>query len=222
MPPKALENLGATEYDVALNPDEFAGYLGNSYDLIVIDHSNYGGADVMLDALAGYVENGGRLVIASWRLYESSPLWPLLGYSNVTNGDVVPIYQWQPSHAVFTFPNAVPNLTAMTDGGGTDNFPGNALDNAEAVAGITSVPAVDSASIFVNDTGRTVLNAFLMCNAISDQLVPNDIDDDGKPDATELWENEIVSVMQGDVQPVLLPNLQPAMTKSSGAQNNSR
>lgn len=132
----------------------------------------------------------------------------------------LPVYRWQPSHAIFTFPNAMPDLTAMTDGPGTDSAPGNALEGTEAIGGVTTTPADGEGEIFVNDSGRTVLNSFLLCNAIDSQnLIPNDVDEDDKPDATELWENEIAYVMQGNVQPVLLPGQEAASTGAATKKN---
>lgn len=138
----------------------------------------------------------------------------------------MPQYRWAVDHPIFTVPNQVPDLTALTDhfGYGVNFFPGNALSNAEAVGGITPGPAPDSATIFVNNTGRTVLNAFLLMDAVNDDGTANDVDADGTPDAQELWQNEIVYVLQGNPTPVTLvvPSTSTRnATRSAGQSNRS-
>jgi len=49
-------------------------------------------------------------------------------------------------------------------------------------------------------------------------VIPNDEDNDGEPDARELWENEIVNVLQGNVTPVILRN-PSTFTRGSGMNN---
>jgi len=212
---QALEGLNVTDYDVAHNPTELANFYGNSYDLIVFDNSWYG-SSVMVDALLGYLENEGRLVMTSWLMagnvenstrdpYPSHPIWAYFGYSPASFGDVAPVYKWPAEDALFTFPNSVPDFSAMTDGSRIDTFPGNAESSEEARAGVSSSPTSEAVTIVDCGCGRHILNAFLLCNAIDENNVPNDVDGDGKADAVELWQNEIVAVMQGEITPAELP-----------------
>jgi hypothetical protein len=223
---QALDDFGA-DYDLVESPEELLALAGNAYHLLVIDNPNSNDED-MLDALQGYVEDGGRMVISTWQSQQlpDHPLWGVLGadIGLAPNNDVVAQFRWIPGHDIFTFPNAVPDLTALTDDFqyGVNYFPGNALLTADAVGGITPAPAADSATIFVHDNGRTVLNAFLLMDAVeivNETVIPNDEDDDGEPDARELWQNEIVYVLQGNVNAVILPDLIPASTRGTAPSN---
>lgn len=222
---QALDDFGAV-YTLVESSEELLGQSGNAFDLLVIDNPDQNDED-MLTLLDNYVEDGGRIVISTWQSDASPdhPLWDELG-ANIgaaPNGDVVPQFRWEENHPVFTFPNRVPDLTALTDDFdfGVNYFPGNALSNAEAVGGITPEPEPDSATIFVNDTDRTVLNAFLLMDAVEIvdiTVIPNDEDDDGEPDARELWQNEIVYVLRGNPVPVTL--VAPTLSTRSAGKGN--
>jgi len=223
---QALDDFGAG-YTLVGNPDDLLAQSGNAFQLVVIDNPGNDN-EQMLDMLQQYVEDGGRMVISTWQSdsLPDHPLWGVLGadIGDAPSNDVVPQFKWIENHAVFTFPNQVPNLTAMTDdfSYGVNQFPGNALPNADTVGGITPAPAADSATIFVNHNGRTVLNSFLLMDAVEivdDTVIPNDEDDDGEPDARELWQNEMVNVLQGNVTPVTLVAPTSSFTRGTAKSN---
>ncbi|MHB0938769.1 MAG: hypothetical protein ACYDCO_09260 [Armatimonadota bacterium] len=224
---QALDDFGAT-YTLVESPAELLAQSGNAYDLLVIDNPDQD-SEAMLDLLENYVDDGGRMVISTWQSdqFPDHPLWAELGadIGLAPNTNVVPQFRWEEDHPVFTFPNRVPDLDALTDDFefGVNYFPGNALSNAEAVGGITPEPQPNSATIFVNDTGRTVLNAFLLMDAVeivNGTVIPNDEDNDGEPDARELWQNEIVYVLRGNPVPVTL--VAPVATSTRGAGKSNK
>ena len=223
---QALDNLNAN-YTLASTPDEFfSAGSGQSWDLIVVENANYNSLD-MLEALRLYYLDGGRVAISTFQVSNDAThaLWSALGasFDGTISSDVDPVYKWVPGSSLFTFPNNVPNFTAMTDYTYTiNNASGTALASATAMGGITTTPTAGNAVIFLNNSNRAILNSFLLADAateVGDTLVPNDVDSDGVADAVEYWENQVVFLLnQSGVAPVPFP-MQPAVTRSQGGSN---
>jgi len=102
------------------------------------------------------------------------------------------VSKWR-SHAIFTSPNAVPDLLAGPDDAWFDN--GDRFEpagGAVALAGYTATPTANQAAIVLGNGEHTILNGMIF-----EDFLPIDSDGDGKADIVELVENEIVFLGQG-------------------------
>jgi len=166
--------------------------------------------------LASYAPGGGE-----W----ADPLWATLGASFAAEAgrDTQPVYRWNAAHPLFTTPNHVPDFTALTDDEWAINVtPGTALSTATALGGLTESEEAGQATIFLHNNKRTILTTFLTADAHID-FTPNDIDEDGVPDAVEYWENQIVFLLnQPGVTAVRFPDVARTATPGAAIRNNAR
>lgn len=223
---QALDNLGAT-YTLVTSPAELFAQGGNAFHLLVIDNPNLEN-EAMLDSIEGYIEVGGRVAISTWQSdwHPTHTIWATLGSTSgdAPSEDVSPVFKWDITHPIFTFPNDAPNLTALTDDIDyrVNFFPGDVANGSTALAGVSSTPITGQALLFLGESQRTIYNAFLLMDAVSfdgTNFVPNDVDEDGNPDGREYWENEIVFLLaQNDVDPVEVPIIIPS-TRAAGTNN---
>ncbi|MHB9107870.1 MAG: hypothetical protein ACYDCO_12505 [Armatimonadota bacterium] len=218
---QALNDLGVA-YQMVTTREHMEAHAGESFHLLVVDYTlptqsvqmPFYDIDATLSMIEQFIADGGRVVISTWHLEHKSyhEIWPALGVVShgAPNAGIAPVFRWDTGHSLFNFPNAVPDLTTMSgfpDREDAHYSPGSALSNAVALGGFTSPADTESGAIFFSKNGRTVLNSFLLMDAVQplgELLVPNDSDADGIADAVELWQNEIVHVLQGDVSPVML------------------
>ena len=192
----ALNDLGTNYTYYADDPWGFgAALVSQSWDLVIVDHCNYYAMGQYWTELEEYVRNGGRLVLSTFDIdgsnSEPTTLWATLGVRWVSDmGAPEPVYRWLPSHAIFTFPNTVGDLTSYTQGyyDGGDHV---AATTGTPIAGFTTSPTEDYAAVVVGNTYSTVLFSFRPDEFRYDQ------DRDGKLDAIELWENAIVYSVRG-------------------------
>ena len=191
---QALTNLEQSFTEIGEEDDFNTVLTSQAWDLIVIDNPTNFLDDSTLTLLKEFVESGGRLAISTWlsHVFPSHPLWATLGSTSgrAPDGAVHPVYRWASTHPILATPNSVPDFTEMQNWYGVDTFPGDATGTGTALAGITTGPAANSATLFVANNGRTIFDAFLLDDAVWGG-VPNDVDHDGKADAVELWENQI-------------------------------
>mgnify|MGYP001397705606 CR=1 FL=1 len=150
-------------------------------------------------------------------------MWGTLGSTSgaAPDGDVYPIYRWVAAHPIFSTPNDVPDFTALSDAWyGVDTFPGDPTGTGIALAGTTESSEPGKATIFIANAGRTIFNAFLLDDAADDANVANDVDADGKADAVEYWENQIVYLLsQAGIRTV---RVAPVSARYSGSGPSNR
>jgi hypothetical protein len=187
----ALDDLGINYTYYADDSWGFsAALLSQSWDVVVVDHCNYYSMGNYWTELDDYVRSGGRLVLSTFDIdgsdSEPTTLWDALGVRWVSDmWQPEPVYRWIPSHAVFTFPNTVGDLTSYLEDY-ADDGDHVAATTGTAIGGFTNSPVADSAGIVVGNAYQTVLFSFILDEFRSDQ------DRDGNLDAVELWENAIV------------------------------
>ena len=193
----ALNELGINFTYYSDDPLGFGSALvSQSWDMVIVDHCNYYAIGNYWTELDDYVREGGLLVLGTFDIdgsnSEPTNLWDTLGVSWVSDMSYLePVYRWVTSHDIFTFPNSVNDLTLYSNLGYNDRGDHVAATTGTAIAGFTSSPAADSASIVVGNVYQTVLFSFRVDEFRYDQ------DGDGKLDAIELWQNAIVYVARG-------------------------
>jgi trehalose utilization protein len=192
----ALNNLGINYTYYADDPWGFgAALVSQPWDLVIVDHCNYYAMGQYWTELEEYVRKGGFLVLSTFDIdgsnSEPTTLWGTLGVRWVSDmGTPEPVYRWLPSHAIFTFPNTVGDLTFYIQGY-YDSGDHVAATTGTPIAGFTTSPTEGYAAVVVGNTYPTVLFSFRPDEFRYDQ------DGDGKLDAIELWENAIVYLARG-------------------------
>ena len=197
---QALQNLGL-EYTAHYDGD-FSGFesdlASGSWDLVLFGDDNYGPPSSTFDALEAYVATGGKLIFASWQVssYYNHTLFNSLGLSFVADDpNAQPVYWWDASSPLFTYPESVPQFTLLTgDRYGTYGQYVNAASGFQPKAGYTTSQTTDMAAMVVGNSGRTIFKGFM------DGQNDADLDEDGKYDGVELWMNMITYVSgAGDI-----------------------
>lgn len=208
----ALDNLAiaytkVTDYSVIVSVLESA-----EWDLIVFDNPNRSIGNAY-SLLYDYVTRGGRLVISTWTLNNGHQLWGSLGYTYVetldSKADVLRLNKlsslWRDPFATTDL-----DLEVVADNYYSTNAqPGSASGSGELFATFeTGNPS--KGAVFVANSNRTILNAFLLDDAaIITEGIPSDLLDsngNGIPDGEEWWTNEIKFVCSNPgqkVQPVM-------------------
>lgn len=157
-----------------------------NWELVIVDQPYY---PMDFDIFIDYIDSGGRLIISTFMVDDvpSHPLWAKLGFSFAANApDSVPIYPWEPGHAIFSTPApyGADNFTSFWDYGDEGDLL-SVYPNATALAGFTDTIETGNATIVLRNDGKTLFNAYLI-----DQFI-GDVDDSTYDDCFELWINEI-------------------------------
>ena len=190
---QALQQLGLSYTgffaDVAGFEAAVAGFKaaltsGAGWDLVVIDvfwlPPNW--ADVET-----YIATGGKVTVSTFGAPLS--LFNAMGVDpKASNVNPDPVFRWAVGHPIFNTPEQVPDLTILIQRvpHGDQVEP---IGSAFAVAGFSVTPAVDMAAIVIGNSGRTIMNSFLLSEVDVDE------DLDGRVDAVELWKNEITFLL---------------------------
>ena len=197
----ALDNLGKSYTHVADDPATFRTTLASqTWDIVIVSHCNWYDMGNSWTELDAYVQGGGRLALSTFDVdgshSEATTLWSTLGASYVSDipDPPQPVYRWNTAHAIFTVPNAVPNLIVATDGY-IEHGDHLSVGSGTPLAGFTISYSANDVAIVEANSGGTILMSFLLCEFRGDQ------DTDGKLDAVELWENVITYLQYvcGDV-----------------------
>ncbi|HEX5013824.1 MAG TPA: carboxypeptidase regulatory-like domain-containing protein [Candidatus Limnocylindrales bacterium] len=197
---QALQRLGLSY--TAHYEGDFDGFQADltsgEWDLVIFDDENYLPFDFSIfDDLNAYVENGGRLVFATW-VVDFEPDHPLFtnlgfGFSDDIFEQPQPVFWWQPDHPAFTFPEEAPEQTdVQAIGFGINGQRGDPLEGATAIGGYTTPgPDDGQATLILANEERTAFRGFF--DAVNDA----DLDGDDIPDGVELWENLAFGIGQG-------------------------
>jgi thermitase len=192
----ALDELGINYTYYADDPAGFGSALTNKpWDLVIVDHCNLYALGDHFNEIDDYVRNGGRLILSTFAIDGSysapTSLWDTLGVQYVSEMPTAePVYEWTPSDPLFTFPNKVSDLHSYVEGY-YDHGDHVANTTSTAVAGFTNSFANGYAGIVVGNNYPTVLFSFILDEFRYDQ------NDNGRPDAVDLWENAIVHLAEG-------------------------
>jgi hypothetical protein len=200
---QALQRLGLS-YTAFYNGDftDFENALtsGTWNDVIFADDDFFPPAST-LTALNNYAAGGGHLIADSWTVvdYLTNPLWATLGFQYAaSDGGPNPVHYWQPTNPIFTHPNNVPELTQPTGGRyGIYGQTGDPLSGFQALAGDTTGPAAGHARLILGNHDHTIFKGF------TDGQWDQDLNGNGVPDDTELWQNMIFGVVNGFAVPWL-------------------
>lgn len=142
--------------------------------------------------LISFLDAGGRAAVSTWQLMVEGSLCAAFGVvAEETFTTPQPIYRWEPSHALFTDPADVPDLTTWSDDWTADaDRLSYVSGDVTSVAGYTASSTEAQAALVIAD-GRRILNAFLWdeCN--------QDDDSDSVNDCVELVTNEIEFLRPG-------------------------
>jgi len=193
----ALNDLGIKFSLTFTSPYFNLSLVNNNWDMVIVDQ-NYGGGmygfiDDYASDIINYMDNGGRIIIRSFRQQNPSPLWDYLGYMyEGTVLSVAPVvYIWNTSHPIFTTPAlyGANNITTSLTPFGTDFVNVTLHNNATGIAGLTDTSTVDSNAIILGVNGRAISNTFGLTEYY------DDTDDSTYPDALEIWENEIAFML---------------------------
>ncbi len=187
---QALDTLGYS-YTPAGQSD-FDAWLTSKYWGLVVMDAPSNRPDAGLGEMVNFLNAGGRAAVSAYGLTTEPDLCAAFGVSaEETFTTPQPIYRWEPSHALFTFPMDVPDLTTWDDSWSMDADRLTWVSgSAELVAGFTASPTGGQAALVIAD-GVRILNAFLWDEANQDD------DTDGVDDCLELVMNEIEFLRTG-------------------------
>jgi len=154
---------------------------GGSWDLVVVDcPSNTPGS---WTPLIDYIDGGGKAIMSFWMLEGVPALAAAFDVSMTgTYGTPENVYAWNASHAIFTTPYVVGDLTAWHDHWADDGDHLTAINGAQELAGFSGSPSAGMAAIVLGNGGRTLYNGFLF-DAMDD------------PDGVNLVANEITYLL---------------------------
>jgi PKD repeat protein len=177
--------------------DDFDTWLTSKYwGLVVVDAPGAQPA-AGFGELVNFLNAGGRAAVSTWRLTIQPDLCAAFGVSaEETFETPQPIYRWEPSHDLFTYPMDVPDLTTWYDIWTADADRLSWVSgSAELVAGYTESPAGGEIALIIAD-GIRILNAFLW-DASGTDVDIQDGDSDGVDDCVELVMNEVEFLRPG-------------------------
>lgn len=180
-------------------------FASGEWDLVVFDNRHPELQPIIEAALQEiyiFQMQGGKVLISSCYLGEEDYgiFWADFGYQ-WKSSSIFPanVYRINPADELWTEPNDVADLNLI---GATDAY-GNAVNafKGASILGGTKVATFNGANptdpnagaVFKSNSGRTLLNAFYLDDAIIGG-VPIDFDDDGIADAVEWYMNELAAL----------------------------
>ncbi|NLI47670.1 MAG: hypothetical protein GX414_11250 [Acidobacteria bacterium] len=164
-----------------------------AWDIVIFANDNNGPPPSTFTALENYLLSGGILYVHTWRAGNAPSLITNMGANIWSNlGSPMPIYQWDPSHPIFTDPKSVPDfLTFATVYYGIYGQMLMCQPGFDALAGYTPSPDSYSAALILGNDGRSILRGFMDAPLAIDQ------DGDFMLDGVELWINTLAYLTGG-------------------------
>lgn len=192
----ALNEL-RVNYFMSNNRDYFNESLKMySWDLVIIDANN----DAPLSShslIIDHLESGGKIIWRDFMFRYSSydDIWNYLGFAGLdTRITIGPpsVYIWESDHSMFNMPvdYGADNISSSLNLLNTDFTYVSVLDNATALAGISSAYDENQSAIILGVGGRA------LCNQFSITQYFEDTDDSTYMDNFEMWMNEIAFMLQ--------------------------
>jgi len=190
------------------------------WDLIIFDNRfpslAPGYQELLLTMLFYYQQQGGKVILTTNELDNAdfAILLGAFGYEHkATSLTPISVYKIDPDSEFWTEPNDVPDLyfAGVTDTYGTapNAFKGAAILSGIKMASFNAANRADlnAGAIFKANSGRTILNAFFLDDAVVGG-VPIDFDVDGIADAVEWYMNELAAIekVPGEKVKLDIPN----------------
>jgi hypothetical protein len=164
----------------------------NDWDLVIYDNINYP-TDLVYDDLLDYLENGGQLIINTWRYYDTAgtELWNYIGfeYGGHLFSPPPDIYLWETDSLLMSSYWADSIVTTADFDFGTECSSLTVFDNATALAGLSPSPSTTNVSVILGADGKAIANGMLL------SMYANDTDDSTYTDSFEIWRDEIAFLM---------------------------
>jgi hypothetical protein len=193
---QACANLGYT-CTVADSTNFVTLLTGGGWDMVVMDYPSNSPSGDWQTPLAAYINGGGRAIQTGWDAGDFTTLAATYEVVLDTDHNAITLYQWN-GHPLFASPNSVPStLVPADDNWGTNGFYLNTIFSSVAAGGFSLTPSTDNTAIVIGNNNRTIFNGLLF-----DDYYPADADSDGKDDAVELVENEMIFLL-----PVQVPTM---------------
>jgi hypothetical protein len=195
---QALANLGLSDAAAVYFQDP-AGFntalTTQQWDLVIVDHALLFASPDFFPALGAYLDNGGNVIVSTYDADQSNHnMATLLNDMGITGATTFstprPVYKALSLHPIFNTPNTVPNITIIDDEYIDDGDSLTINPAISAMAGVFDSAMSSYGAIIVRNDGKGIFNSFVLDEADSDE------DADGKLDAVELWENEIMYVLR--------------------------
>ena len=177
--PNRVDRLGAEVHDVHVRRcvRSGAGQCEPQQHMAIVDDSVDGTAFANLPA---FISSGGGVIFDDWYLEDLPSVASALGATVVnTYSATMPVYDWGGS-SLFTGLASPMGLEQYYYWSGQYLQPAG---SGVAVAGYQSSPAADQAALIVGNSGRTILNGFLVDDVASSSVV------------VQLAENEIQATL---------------------------
>ena len=176
------------------------------WDLIIFDNRFPSPIQDFQETVIGmlfyYQQQGGKVILTSSALNDPDfeTLWSTFGYQHeYSNLTPISVYKIEPDSEFWTEPNDAPDLnyTGVTDtyGAAPNAFKGSAVLSGIKMASFNGANRADvnAGAIFKANSGRTILNAFFLDDAVVGGI-PIDTDADDIPDAVEWYMNELAAI----------------------------
>jgi len=203
---EALDRMGFA-YTRTYSLTDFAGaFVADAWDIVIVDNRHPVIPEGMFEAVATlmyyYHSAGGKILLSTCYLDndEFEAYWATFGYQHQYSSPFpINVFRLESAGDLWTDPNDVPDLdlTGVTDtyGNAANAFKGSAVMSGSKVATFNEAVPGDpnSGAVFKANSGRTILNAFFLDDAVVGG-VPIDSDDDNIPDAVEWYMNELAAL----------------------------
>ena len=192
----ALNELGVNYY-MSNDRDYFNESLKlQSWDLVIIDANNDAPA-TSHPLILEHMNSGGKIIWRDFMFRYSAYdyMWNYFGFSGLDLTITVgppSVYLWDEVHSMFNLPvdYDADNITTSVNAFNTDFTYVSVLDNATALAGISSSYDENQSAIVLGVDGRAICNQF----SITQYL--DDTDDSTYADGFEIWMNEIAFMLK--------------------------
>ncbi|MHA1965132.1 MAG: hypothetical protein ACW97G_11160 [Candidatus Thorarchaeota archaeon] len=189
----ALRDLGQS-YQLIVTDDYIDDFLDSqSWELVILDQSNYWFTLVELDGIYAYINDGGKLILSYFDVDGTSthPVWSKIGVEYSADISGTPeMFIWDSSHRIFSEPNDRngANFTSNVFFG-DDGDTLTVLEGYTAIAGSSATEQDGNAYIVLSDDYQTLYNGYLIDACTGDE------DDSTYRDSVELWQNEIAFML---------------------------
>ncbi len=187
----ALALLGRT-YTTSTSSDFVSRLSSGTYEVVVLDMPSTLPTGAWQTALRTFVDGGGKAIMSFWYFQSDTTLNAVFSCQSALSISAPGnFYKWSTSHAIFTSPYTVPNMTVKSDGWADDGDELRATGSGTLLAGYQATSSSTRGSIVEANAGRTLYNGFLWDEFTGDE------DSDGVRDVVELIANEIEYVISG-------------------------
>ena len=187
---QALNDLGIS-FHLTFSHTFFEWVLfENDWDLVVFDNINYI-TEIVFDDILDYLENGGKLIINTWRYSATTSLWNYIGfeYGGQFFSPPPDIHLWDSDSLLLSSYGDDSIITDADFDFGIECMSLTVFDNATAMGGLSPSPSTTNVSVILGADERAIANGMLL------SMYANDTDDSTYTDSFEIWRDEIAFLM---------------------------